>query len=371
VDDFALRRGRVYGTVLIDLDSHRPVDLLPDREAATFAGWLAEHPGAQVICRDRAGAYADGARTGAPDAVQVADCFHLWSNLAGYVETTVAQHRPCLAQPPATEKAADDPRADLDGAVAAARDAQFEQRAFVRHARERYTAVQELKAASVGIKPIAARLGLARGTVRKYYRATSVDDVLAKARDGRGSILRPWEPYLTERVNAGMTNGSQLFQEIRDQGSTGSKAVVLAYLRPLRAGASTAAPAARQAPKVRTVTRWILTHPEHLDEQETLALKTILTRCPDLQKMTALSSAEPVRSIDWRTPERRQVSANAVAVYSPALVGVQHDAGLGEHRMSLRTSVSSVGSTNQPVARPAGRPPPTATFAPSSWASAM
>ena len=92
VDDFALRKRHTYGTILVDLERRQPVALLPERTAETVAQWLREHPGVEVIARDRSSAYAEGARQGAPAATQVADRFHLIQNLAEALTQVFTTH---------------------------------------------------------------------------------------------------------------------------------------------------------------------------------------------------------------------------------------------------------------------------------------
>ncbi len=288
VDDFAFRRGRDYGTVLVDVETGRPVDLLRDREAGTLAEWLKAHPGTEVICRDRAGAYADGARQGAPDAEQVADRWHIYHNLCEHVEKAVARHRSCLEEPAPgpepQEPGADQAAPDLQQTAAAAAAKRAEESALAVRTRQRYEQVQALKARGKGIKPIMRETGLAKETVRRFYRAGAVGELLAKVKDGRPSVLDEHKPYLHQRWNEGCTNVRQLHAELKQRGYKGGYGTIRDYVLPFRQ-AGAAPPAVPGPPKARDLASWILTDPGSLDEEEKARLVQAREHCPHLDAL--------------------------------------------------------------------------------------
>ena len=288
VDDFAFRRGRDYGTILVNAATGEPVDLLRDREADTFAGWLKNHPGTEVICRDRAGAYADGARQGAPQAIQVADRWHLYHNLAGHVEKAVARHQGCLDEPvPGPDLAgpgSGPPGPDLQQAAAAAAARRAEQSVLAVRTRQRYEQVQALRAQGNGIKAIMRQTGLAKETVRRFYRAASAEELLGKIRGRRPSLLDDYKPYLHQRWNQGCTNVLQLHAELRDRGYRGSYGTTRLYLQPFR-HAGAAPPAVPGPPKARELASWILKDPDTLDDDQQAGLARARERCPHLDAL--------------------------------------------------------------------------------------
>jgi len=236
VDDWALRKRHSYGTVLIDLDRRRPVALLPGREADTLAAWLRDHPGVEVISRDRAGAYAKGARNGAPGAVQVADRFHLLQNLAETLEVVFTAHAKDLRAAEQRCREAGtaehgrvpipppEPQAKAQVLAAARREPRLA-------AHER---VWELRGQGHSGQAIARHLGISRSTVFRHLRSETFPE-----RKGRGdaghSLLDPWQHTVFEHWNIGHRHGRQMFRMLQKDGYRGSYPTLARYLQRLRA----------------------------------------------------------------------------------------------------------------------------------------
>lgn len=168
IDDWAKRKGKSYGTILVDLERHGPIDLLSDRTSETLANWLREHAGVEVLSRDRGKDYAAGGRQGAPDAVQVADSWHLFKNLGDVLERVMTrEHRrlqDAAAQVAETRPTDPPPEHELTRA---------EREKQERRARrvQRYETVQELKAKGLSVSAIARATGLTWITAKKLASA--------------------------------------------------------------------------------------------------------------------------------------------------------------------------------------------------------
>ena len=239
VDDFALRKRHTYGTILVDLERRQPVALLPDRTAETVAHWLRQHPGVEVLARDRSQAYADGARQGAPAATQVADRFHLLQNLRETLDQVFLTHEQALEAVNTLMR--QQPGRLPEGAVAVPVPPPVEtptpaqQRAGHRQARRQalHTQVWALHHQGWTAPAIAQHVGLSLRTVQRDLRSATFAG--RKRRSDRGdSVLNPYKPYLLERWNAGCYTAMRLFRDLRQRGYAGGYGVVAAYARRLR-----------------------------------------------------------------------------------------------------------------------------------------
>ena len=236
VDDFAIRRGQSYNTILIDMDTHRPVDVLSGRESETLAAWVRGHPEIQVVCRDRAVAYAEGIRAGAPQAIQVADRFHLWKNLCEAAEKTVAAHHHCLraaAAPAQAAPAEPEPRPPAPAAAAGTADPPARTRRLAERTRARYAEVQECLARGLSRAAVSRELDLDIQTVRRFANAACAEEVLGKA-EHRVTKLDPYIDLVNQRWNEGVTNAAAIAAELRTLGFKGDAQAIRRYLRPFR-----------------------------------------------------------------------------------------------------------------------------------------
>ncbi len=334
VDDWAKRRGQTYGTILVDLERHEVVDLLPDRTAASLASWLAQHPEVDIISRDRASAYAEGAREGAPDAVQVSDRWHLLKNLGDALERALerqyrnlreVEHQ--LAKPDmltsdeetAGQRETEDvpvapapvsPGGEQDSSSVTSRSDDREtsvpesmvdavsQQEMSRELRcQRVEEALLLHHTGMTVTAISRKLGVTRKTVRRWLRTGAYQDRMSPLR--RPGLLDPHKEYLRQRWDAGCQNVAQLFRELRDRGYTGSNSHLRHELvrwrhRPASTTKSDqhGVPTTPRRPLTPRRARWLLwRHPDQLDKDEQHLVTAIEGHCPSLEQAHCLTTA--------------------------------------------------------------------------------
>jgi len=306
VDDWAWKKGQSYGTILVDLERHRPIDLLPDRESESLEKWLQAHPGVEIISRDRAGAYAEGSRNGAPEALQVADRFHILCNLtqalqrllerlAGTLRRSQLPDTVPLEGSSSTGVSAEPSKATTttptSDPVKLNRHQQQSQQRRERR-KERYEAVREARQRGLTYRAIALEFGLSRKTVRRFLQATEFPE---QAPRQRRTGLEPYREYLEKRWAEGCHNASRLWLELRKQGYAGQRSRVKEFLQPWRSQAPKSTPRSRKLPGLRLVAFWLAKPPEKRQPVEQQWVQAISKDHPEI--VTAESLAQAFREM--------------------------------------------------------------------------
>jgi transposase len=231
VDDFAFRKGHNYGTILVDLEHNQPIALLPDRTAETLAAWLQAHPGVEILSRDRSKAYKLGMSQGAPNAIQVADRFHLLQNLEETLEHVLKGQTQVLQS---VEKAQLQASGLTVPQPLALPDATTSPKAMNRTRRlEKYEQTHALRQQGYAIPDIAHHLGIGERTIYTYLSASTFPERQPTIRR-RGSGLHAYKPYLQQQWSLGYQQTKALFEDIQQQGYQGSYPTVARFTQQLR-----------------------------------------------------------------------------------------------------------------------------------------
>jgi transposase len=296
VDDWAQRKGIRYGTALVDLERHRLLDLLPDRTAESLADWLHAHPSVAIIARDRNERYATGARRGAPQAVPVADRWHLLANWREAVERLLERHRGPVKQVAIARSVPTSvPAAKLLPPKSVNRRRKYaeERRARVQAWRlAHYTVIRERHAKGEYLTTIARDLKLNYKTVRKYALADECPTM--KPYPPRTRLLTPYEPYLQARWAEGCRNGRRLYHEIVAHGFKGSRTLVADFVarlrRTTREGRESRPVAQQHTPLTpHTAAYLLIRRPERRSEAEDAAVAQLRGCHPEIARVIAFT----------------------------------------------------------------------------------
>ena len=236
IDDWSWKRGLRYGTLICNLENNRPIDLWPDRAVETVSAWFEKRPSVEIVSRDRSSEYAAAISKGAPQALQVADVWHIGKNLVDSVQTLLARCRAEIRRTlqvqamPEQEEMEPEPEEEKRPA----RSRGQEQARLARRAQklDRYEQVIELHDQGLITADIASRIGISGRTVQRWLRNGSFPE--ARRRRRRPSLIDPYEHYVLQWWQQGNRNGLQLYRELRAQGYRGSSKAMYNYLARLR-----------------------------------------------------------------------------------------------------------------------------------------
>ena len=234
IDDWERRRGHTYGTILVALESGRPVDLLNSRRPEAITGWLLAHPGVEIVSRDRGKEYVSAVTTALPQATQVADRWHLLKNLRQALETLLLHKRSVLKTaagagqgtewPPSSHVAFHDRATELPEQKTTPTKVTHDQEVRRQRRQERFEDVHRFHEQGHTIRSIARETTLSRKTVRKYLSTNTCPQY--PGRPVRSGKMIPWLPYLEQRWQGGCTNATQLWREIVAQGFNSGRGLV-------------------------------------------------------------------------------------------------------------------------------------------------